>query len=56
MDIEVTSEARDGITFNVDVSLELVPGVEIDLDKLTDEASGAALSAIDKKMRGRKRA
>lgn len=56
LDIEVTSEAGDGITFNVDVSLELEPGIGTDLDRLTDEASDAALSAIDKEMRVRKRA
>lgn len=56
LDIEVTSETGDGITFNIDVSVELEPGIEIDLDKLADEASEAALSAIDKKMKGRKRA
>jgi hypothetical protein len=56
LDIEVTSETGDGITFNVDVSVELEPSIEIDLDKLTDEASEAALSAIDRKMKGRKRA
>lgn len=56
LDIEVTSETGDGVTFNIDVSVELEPGIEIDLDKLSDEASDAALSAIDKKMKGRKRA
>lgn len=56
LDIEVTSETGEEITFNVDVSLELEPGIEIDLDKLTNEACEAALLAIDKKMKGRKRA
>lgn len=56
LDIEVTSETGDGITFSIDVSVELEPGIEIDLDKLADDASEAALSAIDKKMKGRKRA
>lgn len=56
LDIEVTSEAGDGLTFSVDVSVELEPGIEIDLERLTDEASEAALSAIDKRMKGRKRA
>ena len=56
MEIEVTSETGDQTTFNVDISLELEPGIEIDLDKLTDEASDAALSAIDKMMKRKKRA
>jgi hypothetical protein len=55
LDIEVTSETGDGITFNIDLSVELEPGIEIDLDEMTDEASEAALSAIDRKMKGRKR-
>lgn len=56
MEIEVTSETGGQTTFNVDISLELEPGIEIDLDKLTDEASDAALSAIDKMMKRKKRA
>ncbi len=56
LDIEVTSDCGDGITFNIDISLELEPGIEIDLEKMTDDASEAALSVIDKRMKGRKRA
>jgi hypothetical protein len=56
LEIEVTSETSDKTTFIVGISLELEPGIETDLDKLTDEASEAALSAIDKMMKRKKRA
>jgi hypothetical protein len=56
LEIDVTSETGDQTTFDVGISLELEPGIEIDLDKLTDEASDAALSAIDKMMKRKKRA
>lgn len=56
LEIEVTSETGDQTTFNVEVSLELEPGIETDLEKLTEEASEVALSAIDKMMKRKKRA
>lgn len=56
LEIGVTSETGDRTTFDVDIYLELEPGIEADLDKLTEEASEAALSAIDKLMKRKKRA
>jgi hypothetical protein len=56
LEIDVISETSTQTTFNVDISLELEPGIEIDLEKLIDEASEAALSAIDKLMKRKKRA
>mgnify|MGYP001236432324 CR=1 FL=1 len=56
LEIEVTSETGDRTTFNVEIYLELEPGIEIDLEKLTDDAAETALSAIDKMMKEKKRA
>lgn len=56
LEIEVTAETGNQTTFNVGISLELEPGIETDLDELTDGASEAALSAIDKLMKRKKRA
>jgi len=50
LDVLVTYD-KDGATFTVDVSIELEPLPGMDADALADEASDAALSAIDSKMR-----
>jgi hypothetical protein len=51
LEILVTSEKKDGITFNVDVSLELEPATGVDADDLSSQAADAALSAIDERMK-----
>jgi hypothetical protein len=56
LDIRITSEKGNGINFDVDVSIEVGPMVEVDLENLIDQATDAALSAIDKKMKGKRRA
>ena len=50
LDVQVSSEQKDGTTFNVEVSLDVEPALEIDLDELTDAAVESALAAIEGKM------
>jgi hypothetical protein len=58
LDIVVSAEngkAKDkGKDFSVDVSIDLDPVVDIDVEALADEAAEAALSEIDLKMKGQK--
>jgi hypothetical protein len=50
LNIQVSSEPKEGTTFDVEVSLEVEPAVEVDLDKLSDEAADAALCSIEQKI------
>jgi len=54
LDIQVITETRGGITFKVEVFIDVEPVLKIDVDELADMATEAALSAIDEKMRGKK--
>jgi hypothetical protein len=54
LDIQVITEKRGGITFKVEVFIDIEPVLKIDIDELADMATEAALSAIDEKMRGKK--
>jgi hypothetical protein len=56
LDIQITSEKGEGIKFDVDISLEVGPEVEVDIEELIDQATDAALAAIDAKMKGKRRA
>lgn len=54
LDIRVTTEKKGGITFKVEVFIDIEPVLEVDADELADKATEVALSAIDEKMRGKK--
>jgi len=56
LDIVVSAEKgkRKEKNFSVDVSIELDPVVDIDVEALADEAAEAALSEIDLNMKGQK--
>ena len=54
LDIQVITEKRTGITFKVEVFIDVEPVLEIDVDELADMATEVALSAIDEKIRGKK--
>ena len=51
LDITITSEKKEGTTFNVEVALELEAGVEVDVDQLAEKAAEVALTSIDERMR-----
>jgi hypothetical protein len=55
LDIRITSEKDEGTKFDVDISIEVGPMVEVDLEDLIEQATDAALSAIDEKMKEGKR-
>lgn len=55
LDIQISSEKDEGTKFEVEVSIEVGPMVEVDLDDLIEKATDAALSAIDEKMKEGKR-
>ena len=50
----VRLEKREGTVFSVDVTTDVDPVLDIDVENLADQAAGAALDAIDVKMRGSK--
>ncbi|MEM3882494.1 MAG: DUF3194 domain-containing protein [Candidatus Methanomethyliaceae archaeon] len=52
LDIQVKYEEED-LLFSVDVFIDLSPLSGIDPERLADEAADAALSAIDKIVRGK---
>ncbi len=52
LDIQVKYEEKDTI-FSVEVFVDLSPFSGIDPERLADEAADAALSAIDKMIRGK---
>jgi len=52
LEIAVSAERRGGNDFSVDVSIELDPVVDIDVEALADGAADAALSEIDLLMKG----
>lgn len=54
LDIQVITEKRTGITFKVEVFIDVEPVLEIDVDELANMATEVALSTIDEKMRGKK--
>lgn len=54
LDIRVITEKKGGVTFKVEVFIDVEPVLEIDVDELANMATEAALSVIDQKMRGKK--
>jgi len=52
LEIAVSAERRGGNDFSVDVSIEIDPVVDIDVEALADGAADAALSEIDLLMKG----
>ncbi|MGQ9759338.1 MAG: DUF3194 domain-containing protein [Candidatus Methanomethylicaceae archaeon] len=52
LDIQIKYEEGEAL-FTVDISVDLSPFSGVDPEKLTDEAADAALSAIDKIIRGK---
>lgn len=54
LEIAVSAERSGGNDFSVDVSIELDPVVDIDVEALADGAADAALSEIDLLMKGQR--
>ncbi|MCX8181640.1 MAG: DUF3194 domain-containing protein [Candidatus Methanomethyliaceae archaeon] len=52
LDIQVKYEEKD-LLFSVDIFIDLSPLSGVDPERLADEAADAALSAIDKIVRGK---